>query len=124
MASISKRQVGDRPRYDVNYREPDGRRRRKTFHKKADADKFAAQVEADKARGVYVDPDAGKTTFQHYAERWLEAQTFDRTSREAVEMQLRRHVYPTLGQRQLRGIKPSTIQAWLRGCRCRAPIRS
>ena len=115
MASISKREVGEKPRYDVNYREPDGRRRRKTFLKKSDAERFTATVEADKARGSYLDPDAGKVTLKRYADQWLAAQTFDVTSREIVEMHLRLHVYPVLGGKQIRTIKPSTIQAWLRG---------
>ncbi|MEJ7743878.1 MAG: hypothetical protein WKF73_15850 [Nocardioidaceae bacterium] len=115
MASISKREVGGKPRYDVNYREPDGRRRRKTFLKKSDAERFTATVEADKARGSYLDPDAGKVTLKRYADQWLAAQTFDVTSRESVEMHLRLHVYPVLGGKQIRAIKPSTIQAWLRG---------
>ncbi len=115
MASISKREVSGKPRYDVNYREPDGRKRRKTFLKKSDAERFANTVEADKARGSYLDPDAGKVTFKRYADQWLAAQTFDVTSREGVEMHLRLHVYPVLGSKQIRAIKPSTIQAWLRG---------
>jgi integrase len=76
---------------------------------------LTATVEADKARGSYLDPDAGKVTLKRYANRWLAAQTFDVTSRESVEMHLRLHVYPVLGGQQLRAIKPSTIQAWLRG---------
>lgn len=115
MASISKRMVGKEPRYDVNWREPDGRRRRKMFRLKDLADKFAVKVEHDKNRGAYIDPDAGKVTFKSYADQWLAAQTFDITSREAVAMHLRLHVYPTLGGKQLRSIKPSTIQAWLKG---------
>lgn len=115
MASISKREVGGKPRYDVNYREPDGTRRRKTFLKKDLADKFATKVEHDKNSGAYIDPDAGKVTFKAYAEQWLAAQTFDVTSREGAEMHLRLHVYPVLGGKQLRAIKPSTMQAWLRG---------
>jgi len=115
MASISKREVGGKPRYDVNSREPDGRRRRKTFLKKSDAERFTATVKADKVRGSYLDSDAGKVTLKRYADQWLAAQTFDVTSRESVEMHLRLHVYPVLGGKQIRAIKPSTIQAWLRG---------
>jgi len=115
MASISKREVSGKPRYDVNYREPDGTRRRKTFHKRADAERFSTRVEHEKNTGAYIDPDAGKVTFKSYGEQWLKAQTFDVTSREAVEMHLRLHVYPTLGGKQLRAIKPGTMQAWLKG---------
>lgn len=113
MASISRRTVNGRPRYDVNYREPDGRRRRKTFLKKSDADTFASNVEADKSRGAYIDRDAGRITFKKYADDWLVAQTFEETTRQAVELRLRVHVYPTLGGKMLGQIKPSTIQAWM-----------
>ena len=54
-------------------------------------------------------------TLKSYGEQWLKAQTFDVTSREAVGMHLRLHVYPVLGGKQLRAIKPSTMQAWLKG---------
>jgi integrase len=115
MASISTRKVAGKPRYDVNYREPDGRRRRKTFLKKSDADTFASTVEADKVRGTYIDRDAGRITFKKYAEDWLTAQTFEETTREAVELRLRLHAFPALGSRTLAQIKPSTIQSWLAG---------
>ena len=62
--------------------------------------------------GEYIDPDAGRETFETYARRWLDAQTFD--SGEIIESRLRNHVYPVLGQKALAQIKPSTIQAWLR----------
>lgn len=115
MASISKREVGGKPRYDVNYREPDGRRRRKTFLKRADAEGFAAGVETDKRRGAYLDPDAGRITFKGYAEDWLTNQTTEPTTRERIEGRLRVHVYPVLGSKMLAQIKPSTIQSWLAG---------
>jgi integrase len=112
VASISKRDVGGKPRYDVNYREPDGRKRRRTFLKRADAERFASTVEADKLRGVYLDPDAGRITFKKYADEWLKAQTFQPTTRELIERRLRVHVYPVLGSKMLAQIKPSTIQSW------------
>jgi len=115
VASISKRMVGREPRYDVNYREPDGRKRRKTFTKKVDAEAFAKAVETDKIRGAYIDPDAGRITFKKYAEEWLTNQTFEPTTREQVALRLRLHVYPVLGSKMLSQIKPSTIQAWLSG---------
>lgn len=115
MASITTTGDGKSRRYIVNYRDPEGRQRRKTFTKKSDAGAFAATTEADKLRGVFIDPNAGKATVQEYAESWLAAQTFDVVSRDTVERQLRLHVYPSLGAKQLRQLKPSTVQAWLRG---------
>ena len=49
-------------RWQVRYREADGRERSKTFNRKPDAQRFAATVTADIARGEYLDPTAGKTT--------------------------------------------------------------
>jgi len=80
-----------------------------------DAERFSTKVEHDKNAGAYIDPDGGKVTLKAYGEQWLAAQTFDVTSREAVGMHLRLHVYPVLGGKQLRAIKPSTMQAWLKG---------
>lgn len=115
MASIHKRTVGGKPRYDVSYREPDGRQRRKTFMKKSDAERFKSTVEADVVRGQYLDPDAGRITFKKYAEEWLSNQTIEPTTRERIEGRLRVHVYPVLGSKMLSQIKPSTVQAWLAG---------
>ena len=115
MASITTTGSAKTRRYTVNYRDPEGRQRRKTFVKKSDADGFAATVEADKLRGLYLDPNAGRMTLNEYAAAWLAAQTFDVTSRDTIERHLRLHVYPSLGSKQLRDLKPSTVQAWLRG---------
>jgi hypothetical protein len=54
-------------------------------------------------------------TVKAYGETCLTAQRFDTSTREAVEGRFRRHVYSQLGGRQFRQVRPSTIQAWLRG---------
>ena len=54
-------------------------------------------------------------TFADFAGRWLEAQTFTESTREATELRLRLHAIAHFGQRELRSIKPSVIQAWIRG---------
>jgi integrase len=114
MASVSKRKDG-RPGYQVRYRDPAGVQRARQFGRKAAADLFAASVETDKARGSYVDPKAGRMTLQEHGESWLSSQTFDPSTREAVELRLRLHVYPSLGTAALADLRPSQVQAWLRG---------
>lgn len=99
----------------ARYVAPDGRERARTFPRRVDAERFVATVEADKIRGVYLDPDAGKVTLAAFAEQWLAAQTFDESTREAVASRLRVHVLPTFGPSELRAIRPSEVQAWLRG---------
>lgn len=85
------------------------------FTRKQDAERFLTTVTADVLRGAFVDPQAGKITFADFAGRWLEAQTFSETTREATELRIRLHATRHFGQRELRAIKPSVIQAWLRG---------
>jgi hypothetical protein len=105
----------------VRWREPDGRARAKTFPRKVDADRFAFTISADIVRGSYLDPDAGKIYFEEYAQKWLAAQTFEETTRIAVELRLRLHAYPALGDRFLADVQPSTIQGWLRSLTELAP---
>jgi integrase len=101
-------------RWQARYLDPDGHERTRTFARKQEAERFVVTVRADVLRGAYVDPAAGKVTFAEFAERWLAAQTFDESSREATELRLRRHASRHFGHRELRSIKPSVIQAWLR----------
>jgi integrase len=122
MASVRRRELADgSPRYDVVYRDPDGKQRRKTYRVKRNAMAFASTVEADKLRGRWIDPAAGRVTFEEYATEWMAMQTFDPSTRLAVENRLGVHVIPVLGRKQLRDIKPSTMQAWLRGVEQLAP---
>lgn len=114
MASIDKRDTGAGARYDVRYRDPDHKLRKKTFARLSDARRFASTIEADKARGTFLDPSAGKVTFERYAEEWLAMQTYEQSTREAVAQRLRKHAFPALGNKQLRAIKPSTVQSLLR----------
>jgi integrase len=101
-------------RYRVRYTDPDGRERSKSFpdRDKRAAEAFLVTVEADKLRGSYIDPQAGRISLRRYASDWLAGQTFDESTREATESRLRVHVYPYLGDRGLGSIRPSHVQAW------------
>ncbi len=101
-------------RWQVRYRDPDSVERTKTFARKQDAERFLVTISADVLRGAYVDPNAGKVRFAEVADTWLAAQTFGDSSREATEIRLRLHANAHFGHREIRSIKPSTIQAWLR----------
>ncbi len=114
MASITKRDGRPNP-WEVRYRTPDGKSRRRQFPRKGDADRFLVKVEHQKHTGAYVDPAAGKVTFQAFAEQWLAAQTFNVSTHEAVASRLKVHLLPTFAGTELRAIRPSTVQAWLRG---------
>ncbi|GAA1739102.1 hypothetical protein GCM10009809_38120 [Isoptericola hypogeus] len=119
MASVEKRTRLGRDGKAVvtwvtRWRDPDGRQRMRSFARKTDAERKRREVDAELLRGEYVDPTAGQVTFRAYASTWLAAQTFDASTHDAVELRLRVHAFPTLGDHTLAAIKPSTVQAWLR----------
>lgn len=106
---------GSGKRWKARYQDPDGTERSRMFERKQDAERFLTTIAADVLRGTYLDPNAGRITFADFAGQWLTAQTFTETTREATELRLRLHATPVLGHHELRNLKPSIIQAWLRG---------
>jgi Phage integrase, N-terminal SAM-like domain len=106
MAHIERRGPG---RWRARFRDPSGRERSTTFARRSDAERFLTSVEHSKLVGGYVDPSAGRVTFERFSARWLESQTFDLSTREAVESRLRVHLVPAFGDLELRAIKPSTV---------------
>lgn len=103
-------------RYRVRYLDLNGVERSKSFpdRQKGAAEAFLHEIENDKNKGTYLDPVAGRMSFGKFAGKWLAAQTFDESTREAVEVRLRIHVYPYFGETELRAIGPGTIQGWVR----------
>ncbi len=98
--------------YDVRFRDPDGRQRKKTFSKKGDADRFAATVEADKIRGLYID-HSDRTTVAEYARAWAAARPHRPTTARRVSSLIETHIAGTrLGDRRLAAVRPSEVQAW------------
>jgi hypothetical protein len=68
MASINKRSVKTGVRYDVRYH-VNCRQREKSLTRKVDAVKFRTTVEADIARGDWIDDRQSKQTVAEFAER-------------------------------------------------------
>ena len=84
-----------------------------TFRTKREADAYLASVRADVDRGSWIDPDAGKVTFEEYSSRWLaERPQLRPRTRELYEGQLRLHILPVLGETELGQITPSRIRTW------------
>lgn len=109
--SVHKRVTDRGVRWDVRYRDPGGVQRKKSFLRKADADDFEDDNNSKMRRGLYIDPKAGRVTFKQVAEDWMEAQTHNRSTRQAMELRLRLHVFPVIGKMPVAQIKPSNIQA-------------
>src|SRR3954466_7004132 len=111
MASITKRPDGQ---WRARYRDAAGKEHAKHFSRKVDGQRWLDEVTAAVVTGQYVDPKAGQVTFRDYAERWRQMQVQRPSSRAHIETVLRRHAYPTLGDRALSSILPSDIQAWVK----------
>ena len=105
---------GKGDRYRVRYIAPDGRERSKSFPDRAKraAEEFLSGVEADKVRGTYVDPAAGKQPFDEFAERWLRSHPLDESTRQTVRSRVRNHLIPYFRGRAIGAIRPSTIRDW------------
>ncbi|MGW5782115.1 site-specific integrase [Streptomyces sp. NPDC003863] len=103
-------------RYRARYVGPDGTEKSKSFpdRQKRLAEQWLTSIETDMARGEYIDPKVGRTTFQQYAERWVAAQTTDVSTRTGAESRIRLHAYPYIGSRPLGSFQPEHIREWLR----------
>lgn len=102
-------------RWRARYVDDEGQERSQSFGRKVDAQNWLNGITAAVVTGQYVDPQAGRVRFKDYAERWRKIQTHRPSSEAHVETMLRRHAYPTFGDRCLSSIMPSDIQAWIAG---------
>lgn len=101
--------------YRVNWRDPGGKQRAKTLRTKKEARAFLAQVEADAARGTYVDPHAGRRVLlRDYAEKWSAGRTVEASTDERTRSILRTHILPRWGDWPLSRIDHLSVQQWVR----------
>ncbi|MBG0856256.1 site-specific integrase [Streptomyces spinoverrucosus] len=103
-------------RYRARYIAPDGSEKSKSFpdKQKRRAEAWLSNIEADMSRGRYIDPAAGSVTFGEYAKEWMAALTIDPVTRESVEIRLRVHALPYLGDRPMASFRPSHLRTWMR----------
>jgi integrase len=107
MASID-RWKGDKWR--ARWRDPNGASRSQVFDRKIDASNHLKAIEGDKARGLYVDPDAGRLSFESFADEWAEAQDWKQTSRDAWAAH-RRRLCARIGSKSLASIDRLLLQS-------------
>lgn len=111
MASIERRETSRGVRYDVRYRDPGGKPRVKTWRRRADAERFARQVEVDKDRGLFIDPALARTTVAEVAAMWLASNPGKRGgSWQRDEIVVRLHIVPKLGPRPVGSLTPGDVQ--------------
>lgn len=103
-------------RWQARYRADDGQLRTApaTFTHRADAERFLAQMDLDRARGGWVDPDAGAVPLATYVEQWLVERPEPLRPRtvELYRGLLRLHILPTFGRVHLNRITSASVRSW------------
>lgn len=102
-------------RYEVRYRNPEGRTTRKRgFKTKRDADLFLSSVTVKKANGEFIDVSAGRITIGALGAEWFDGQTHLKpSSLSAMRSAWVNHVLPQWGSTEVGKIRHSAVQAWI-----------
>lgn len=126
MASIDRRRTkSGENRWEVRYRAPDGSERSKSFRVRKDAQRYLVTVEADRARGSWIDPRDAGMTFREAAARWQGSNPNKRpTTRATEEGALEVHILPELGERRIGAITRSDVQSLVNGWAQKAAPRT
>jgi hypothetical protein len=83
--------------------------------KKSDADRLDAERATDLARGQYIDPKLGQETVSAFGARHRKAQLYRGSTQELAERAFRLHIDPVLGRFPIAQVRPSHVQAWVKG---------
>ncbi|WP_026452946.1 tyrosine-type recombinase/integrase [Saccharomonospora iraqiensis] len=107
---------GQGARWLVRWRDPQGRQRKKSFKRKAEAESYAASLEHGLRSGSYIAPDAGRVSVGEWATRWLDGQAHLAPStlaryRDVIET----HIVPRWGSVHLSSITHADVQTWISG---------
>lgn len=108
MASIRKRSDG---RWRARYRDDTGKEHARHFTRKVDAQRWLDEVTTSVVTGQYVDPGAGRITFETYFRQWSKRQVWTTNTHRAMSLAVRSTTFAAL---QLREIKTSHVEAWVK----------
>lgn len=115
MASITPYETKNGKFWQVRYRDPNRKQRKKKgFKTKRDATEWSNRIEVDKLQGSYINPTAGKITVADVGKEW-------KTSLIDVSYSWRErqisiwnvHVLPYWGARRINQITTSDVQDWV-----------
>jgi integrase len=110
-ARLSKEAGKDVHSFKVPYRDANGKQTSETFTTHAAAVRFRNKIRRARDEGLGIDPKAGRISVTAYAETWLASKRAKRANTYRLyESQLRVHVLPELGGRQLRAVTRDDIQ--------------
>jgi hypothetical protein len=108
MASINKRSDGV---WRARYRDETGREHSRHFARKVDAQAWIDEVTASVVTGDYVDPKAGRITFDAYFDNWSARQVWVRGTLEAMTLAAKS---VNFGHLPINAVRRSHIETWIK----------
>lgn len=133
MASINKRtirwntQTGETrttDKYEAAYHDRSGKRHRRLFALKKDAQRWLDEQTAGLVTGQWADPRAGRETVRAYGTRWLKRQVLADSTAASYGTILTNHIFPTLGAMRMDAVNRSDIQLLVKEWESRAAART
>jgi integrase len=101
-------------RYRARCRDPLGRLTSKTFTRRADAERFAREMEVDLERGAWLDPRAADIALSMWADEFLAlARRLSPTTLQTYRRDLDKYVLPRFGGYRLGRLPADEIENWL-----------
>lgn len=92
----------------------EGREHAKGFDRKVDAQRWVAEQSAVVVSGIFVDPRAGRVTFEQYFEDWSARQIWVPTTERAMKLAVRMATFRSL---PIGAIRRAHIEQWVKTMR-------
>lgn len=108
MASTIRRPNGS---WRARYRDEAGREHSRHFPRKVDAQRWLDEVTASIVTGQYVDPGAGRVTFDEFYREWAARQVWVQGTRDAMDLAC---TTTTFGPVALRVLRASHFETWIK----------
>jgi integrase len=105
-----KRRKDRANKWEASWRDPNGKERTRLFEKKADAVRCEATEKAKIARGEWLDPRSGRTTYKEWCKTYFAGANKRATTLARDEIVNEKHFIPSLGNRRLASLRPLDVQ--------------
>ncbi|WP_169583374.1 MULTISPECIES: tyrosine-type recombinase/integrase [Microbacterium] len=116
MGSVHPYNTNGGRRYLVRYRRPDhSQAAKRGFRSKRDAEAWLFEIESQRSKGAFVDPQAGRATVTALGERWIEAKrgSMKPSSFAPVQTAWRLRVKPKWGDWPVADIRFTDVRDWV-----------
>jgi integrase len=115
VASIERRTTRGKVSWQARWRDPSGVQRKRTFHRKLDAERYLTSVEHSQLVGSYIDPGRSRVTMGEWSKEWLRQLQVKPSTQARYESSLRVQITPTWASVPLSSVTHSGITAWVAG---------